>query len=73
MKTYIRTALSLACMVLAASCGSSENYEHPFQNPKLSVDQRVDDLVSLLTPEEKIGLMMNGSVSVERLDIPAYN
>lgn len=73
MKTYIRTAIALACMVLAASCGSSESYEHPFQNPKLSIDQRVDDLVSLLTPEEKIGLMMNGSVSVERLDIPAYN
>ena len=28
---------------------------------------------SLLTPEEKVGLMMNKSVSVDRLGIPSYN
>ncbi len=57
--------------LLLSGCGSK--YEYPYQNPKLSVDRRVENLLSLLTPEEKIGLMMNGSVSVDRLDIPAYN
>ncbi|MCR5365766.1 MAG: glycoside hydrolase family 3 C-terminal domain-containing protein [Prevotella sp.] len=27
----------------------------------------------MLTPEEKVGLMMNKSISVDRLDIPSYN
>jgi len=61
-----------ACLLLA-SCSGNKGYEYPFQNPKLSVDKRVDNLISLLTPEEKVGLMMNGSVSVDRLGIPAYN
>jgi beta-glucosidase len=65
----------IAGILLAAICllGGCKKYEYPFQNPNLSVDKRVDNLVSLLTPEEKIGLMMNGSVSVDRLGIPAYN
>ena len=59
-----------AVMLLAVGC---KHYDYPFQNPNLSLDKRVDNLLSLLTPEEKIGLMMNGSISVDRLDIPAYN
>jgi len=58
--------------IVSAGCSNSQ-YEYPFQNPKLSVEKRVDNLLSLLTPEEKIGLMMNGSISIDRLDIPAYN
>ena len=59
--------------VLLSSCGPKTNYEYPFQNPRLSTDQRIENLLSLLTPEEKVGLMMNKSVSVDRLGIPAYN
>ena len=70
MKRIIETACLLAVIALTASCNDNSAYEYPYQNPKLSVDERVDNLISLLTPEEKIGLMMNGSVSVERLDIP---
>jgi len=74
MKQSFLTIMSLSIFALTVcSCGSSANYEYPFQNPKLSVDKRVDNVISLLTPEEKIGLMMNGSISVERLGIPAYN
>lgn len=66
-------SLSFAAMLLLASCSADKGYEYPFQNPKLSNDARVENLLSLLTPEEKVGLMMNGSVSVDRLGIPAYN
>ena len=65
--------ICIAACMLFASCNGNKGYEYPFQNPKLSVDKRVDNLISLLTPEEKVGLMMNGSVSVDRLGIPAYN
>ena len=69
----MRTPLLLSCLLAAALAAGCTHYEHPYQNPNLPVEKRVDDLISLLTPQEKIGLMMNGSVSVDRLDIPAYN
>lgn len=46
---------------------------YPFRNPQLSNEERVENLISLLTPEEKVGLMMNKSISVDRLGIPSYN
>lgn len=46
---------------------------YPFRNTDLDFEQRVENLISLLTPEEKVGLMMNKSVSVDRLGIPSYN
>src|SRR5579863_2069569 len=45
----------------------------PFLNPDLPVDQRVDDLVSRMTLEEKIGQMMNAAPAIPRLGIPEYN
>ena len=33
----------------------------------------MENLLSLLTPDEKVGLMMNKSASVDRLGIPSYN
>ena len=48
-------------------------YKYPFQDPSLSREERVENLISLLTPEEKVGLMMNKSISVDRLGIPSYN
>ena len=47
--------------------------KYPFQDPSLSNKERVENLLSLLTPDEKVGLMMNKSQSVDRLDIPSYN
>ena len=71
MKTY--KILAAAAAIVLAACSPKTQYEYPFQNPKLSVDERVENLISLLTPEEKVGLMMNKSVSVDRLGIPSYN
>jgi beta-glucosidase len=48
-------------------------YDHPFQNPDLAVDQRIDDLIGLLTLEEKASLMLYNSPAIERLGIPEYN
>ena len=31
---------------------TSAQYQYPFQNPKLSYEERVENLISLLTPEE---------------------
>ena len=44
----------------------------PYKDPSLPIERRVDDLVSRMTLEEKIGQMMNGASAVERLGIPEY-
>ena len=61
----------LLTALLAA--GSINAQEHPFNDPKLPADQRIEDLLGRLTLEEKVGMMMNGSAGVERLGIPDYN
>ena len=45
----------------------------PFENPDLDVDERVDDLVSRLSLEEKSAQMLHESPAIPRLGIPAYN
>ena len=45
----------------------------PFRNPSLSIDQRVDDLVSRLTVEERVSQMVHAASAVPRLGIPEYN
>ena len=57
--------------IMVSSC--AEKYEYPFQNPRLSVEERTENLISLLTKEEKVSMMMNRSLAIERLGIPAYN
>lgn len=47
--------------------------EYPFRNPDLPTEERVENLISLLSLEEKVGLMMNSSKPVPRLGIPAYD
>jgi beta-glucosidase len=44
-----------------------------YNNPSLSVEVRVADLVSRMTVEEKISQMQHSAPSIERLGIPAYN
>jgi beta-glucosidase len=44
-----------------------------YQNPKFTIEERVNDLVSQMTIDEKISQMVNNSPAIKRLDIPAYN
>ena len=65
----------LFCLALFATALSlrAADPEYPFRNPELSMEQRIDDLLSRLTLAEKIDMMQNGSKGVERLGIPDYN
>lgn len=47
--------------------------EYPFRNPDLPIADRVQDLISRLTLEEKAAQMQNLTPAIERLGIPAYN
>ncbi len=48
-------------------------FDFPFQNPELKIDDRINDLISRLTLKEKASLMLYNSPAIERLGIPEYN
>jgi beta-glucosidase len=56
-----------------SACTVKQQYQYTFQDPDLPLEERVNDLVSRLTVEEKISQMMHNSPAIERLGIPAYN
>ena len=60
-------------MLVAQFCLAPAQYKYTWQNPQQPTAERVENLISMLTPEEKVGLMMNKSISVDRLGIPSYN
>lgn len=46
--------------------------QYPYQDIKLSAEQRTDDLLQRLTLEEKVSLMQNASPAIPRLGIKPY-
>ena len=69
MKPLFLTLLA----VLSAVSLRAQAPEFPFRDPSLPQEQRIDDLLSRLTLQEKIDMMQNGSKGVERLGLPDYN
>ena len=58
------------CLLISANLWAQQ---YPFQNPNLSSEERAKDLISRLTLEEKAGLMLDQSESVERLGVKKFN
>lgn len=69
----MRKIFLLFSMVLVLNSFGQNNKNYPFENISLSTESRVEDLISKLTIEEKVALMMNESPAVDRLGIPAYD
>ena len=63
----------LLSLLATLTFSASAQQKYPWQNPQLPTAERVENLISMLTPEEKVGLMMNKSASIDRLGIPSYN
>lgn len=64
----------LLCAVTATLTGLAQDYtSFPMWNTSLPMEQRVNDLVSRLTLEEKVKQMLNSTPAVPRLGIPAYD
>lgn len=61
--------LSIAPAILAAQ----PRKPFPFWNPDLPLEQRVGDLISRMTLEEKTSQMLYDAPGIERLGIPPYN
>lgn len=74
MKRY-RIAFAITLLVgLGGSLWSqTDSTRPPYLDPALPVDQRVDDLVSRMTLEEKASQVVHNAAAIPRLQIPAYN
>ena len=66
-KTVTSIALLLGTMTLSAQALL------PYQNPDLSAEERAKDLLSRLTLEQKVKLMMNDSPEIPELGIHEFN
>lgn len=71
VNTYTKIFLFFVLLLSAGAFGGQ--YGYPFQDPALSIDERVEDLVGRLTLEEKMLQLRYDAAAVERLGIPAYN
>ena len=75
-------ALCFAMVPTIAQTPAQRQYQYAFQNPNLSIEERVTNIISLLTPEEKVDVLganyylggRNGpGPSLARLGIRGYN
>ena len=63
----------LLVILMTGICALMANAQQlPYQNPNLTASQRADDLLSRLTLEEKVSLMMDTSPAIPRLGIPQF-
>ncbi|HZI53485.1 MAG TPA: glycosyl hydrolase, partial [Chitinophagaceae bacterium] len=67
-RIHLFMLMTISCHVFA------QHYKSfPMWNPSLPIEQRVNDVVSRLTLEEKVKQMLNATPAVPRLGIPAYD
>lgn len=71
MARFFTTTFIIAFALLCKAQTNTTKF--PFQDYKLPLEQRVTDIVSRLTLEEKVAQMLNATPAVPRLDIPAYD
>ena len=69
--TSFVVAVSLLCAISVASL--AQQATEPYKDPSLPVEQRVNDLISRMTDEEKASQLVHVADAIPRLGIPAYN
>ena len=67
MKNFKRLFVSVAAALCLGGGLMAQSYEYPFQNPNLSDDERIENLLSLMTLEEKIATF--SGLGVPRLGV----
>ena len=67
MKNFKRLLLSVTAALCLGGGLIAQSYDYPFQNPNLSDDERIENLLSLMTLEEKIATF--SGLGVPRLGV----
>ena len=78
MKISFLQKIHLICTCLVSPALFLSAQEHsapvfPFNDPGLPIEERVKDLISRMTLEEKVAQMQNVTPAIPSLGIPAYN
>ena len=66
-----RKSIVIALHFFALTAFSQENF--PYKNSNLPTEQRVNDLVSRMSLDEKINQLMDSAPAIDRLGVPEYN
>jgi beta-glucosidase len=67
------TLFCLLAGLLLISGITNAQTKFKYKNTKLSIDERVDDLVAQMTLKEKVSQLFNRSEPIKRLGVPAYD
>jgi len=65
----MKTLTMISAALLALSAAAQGQYQYPFQDPKLDVEKRIDNVLSLMTLDEKIAVLGTKGIRVSRLGI----
>lgn len=69
----VKLNLAFTIFLFVCNIGMSQQVDLSFLNTNLSIEERVEILVSQMTLEEKISQLQNGSVAIPRLQVPDYD
>ncbi|GLB51174.1 glucan 1,4-alpha-glucosidase [Neptunitalea chrysea] len=61
------------CLLVLSSIAVNGQYNFPYQNPELPLEERVADLINNMTLAEKVSQLMSDAPGIERLELPKYN
>ena len=71
-KVYIFALVLFLASTTIVIRAQQSPYPFPFRNPLLSLDERVNDLVSRMSLQEKADQLLYTAPAIPRLGIPAY-
>jgi beta-glucosidase len=69
----MKKIISIAALLFALQATAQDYKQFPMWNYNLPIEQRVNDVVSRLTLEEKVNQMLNATPAIPRLGILAYD
>jgi len=79
-KNRLKKSLRISSVIIISiilqlniGCETKKEITYKFKDPKLSITERVTDLISHMTLSEKVSQMRYDAPAIERLGIPAYN